>query len=94
MLYYTDNNAIVGIMYYTRRWGGDVMLTSLLNKELEQMGYKMSIHRMLDKLKEAQQVISVFASSKGSPVARAAYSRFEGVTKEYADKYDLLKYLN
>ena len=70
------------------------MLTSLLNKELEQMGYKMSIHRMLDKLKEAQQVISVFASSKGRPVAKAAYSRFEGVTKEYADKYDLLKYLN
>ena len=70
------------------------MLTSLLNKELEQMGHKMSIHRMLDKFQEAQQVISVFASSNGRPTAKAAYSRFEGVTKEYADKYDLLKYLN
>ena len=70
------------------------MLTSLLNKELEQMGHKMSIHRMLDKFQETQQVVSVFASSNGRPTAKAAYSRFEGVTKEYADKYNLLKYLN
>jgi transposase len=69
------------------------MLTSLLNKELEQMGHKMSIHRMLDKFQEAQQVVSVFASSNRRPTVKAAYSRFEGISKEYADKYDLLKYL-
>ena len=69
-------------------------LTSLLNKELEQMGHKISIHRMLDKFQEAQQVISVFASKNKKPVTQTTYSRFEGVIKEYADRYDLLKYLN
>ena len=70
------------------------MLTSLLNKELEQMGHKISIHRMLDKFQEAQQVISVFTSKNKKPTKKIAYSRFEGMTKEYADKYDLIKYLD
>jgi hypothetical protein len=69
-------------------------LTCLLNKELEQMGHKMSIRRMLDRFQEAQQVISVYASPGGKPVAKTAYSRSEGVSKEYADKYRLLEYLD
>jgi len=88
--HFTDAHICVHAFYCVLAF----MLTSLLNKELEQMGHKMSIHRMLDKLKEAQQVVSVFASSKGKPTAKAAYSRFEGITKEYSDKYDLIKYLN
>jgi hypothetical protein len=68
-------------------------LTSLLNKELEQMGHKMSIRRMLDTFQEAQQVISLYASPSGKPASTTAYSRFEGIAKEYADKYSLLKYL-
>jgi transposase len=71
-----------------------LLLASLLNKELEEMGHKMSFHSMLDKLQEAQQVISVFAAPGGKPVAKTSYSRFEGVAKEYADKYGLLNYLN
>jgi len=66
-------------------------LTGLLNKELEQMGHKVSIHRMLDKFQEAQQVISVYASPEGKPVIKTGYSRFDGVAKEYAGKYNLLK---
>jgi transposase len=69
------------------------MLASLLNKELEEMGHKMSIRRMLDKFQEAQQVISVFPSSKGNPTIKTWYSRFDGVINEYADKYGLLQYL-
>jgi transposase len=67
-------------------------LTGLLNKELEQMGHKVSIHRMLDKLQEAQQVISVYVSPEGKPTIKTGYSRFEGIAKEYADKYNLLKH--
>jgi transposase len=70
------------------------MLSSLLNKELEQMGHKISIHHMLDKFQDAQQVVSIFASPSGKPMAKTSYSRFKGVTKEYAEKYDLLKYLD
>ena len=71
-----------------------LMLTGLLNKELEQMGYKMSVHRMLDIFQEAKQVVSVFISPNGKPVVKTAYSRFEGVMKEYAEKYGLLQYVN
>ena len=70
------------------------MLTSLLNKELEQMGHKLSIHRMLDLFQSTQQVVSVYVSSGGKPVIKTGYSRFEGIPKEYADKYHLLEYLS
>ena len=71
------------------------MLATLLNKELEQMGHVVSINRMLDKFQEAQQVVSVFSTASGKkPVAKTAYSRFEGLAKEYDDKFGLLKYLN
>ena len=65
----------------------------LLNKELEEMGHKMSIRRMLDKFQEAQHVISVFSSLKGNPTIKTGYSRFDGVVNEYANKYGLLQYL-
>ena len=71
-----------------------LMLTGLLNRELEQMGYKMSVHRMLDIFQEAKQVVSVFIAPNGKPVTKTAYSRFEGVTKEYAEKHGLLQYVN
>jgi hypothetical protein len=69
------------------------MLASLLNKELDQMGYKLSIHRMLDLFQSAQQVTSVYMQSVGKPIIKTNYSRFEGIPKEYADKYKLLDYL-
>ena len=89
MRHFTDENIRVHAFYCVLA----LTLTCLLNKELEQMGHKMSIRRMLDKFQEAQQVTSVYASSGGKPVAKTAYSRFEGISKEYADKYSLLEYL-
>ena len=71
-----------------------LLLTSLMNKELELMGHKMSIHRMLDMFQKAQQVVSVFASPGNKPTVKTSYSRFEGVAKEYAEKYGLLNNLN
>jgi transposase len=66
-------------------------LTSLLNKELEYMGHKISVRRMLDVFQSAQQVISVFTSTEGRPMVKTAYSRFDGITKEYFDKHSLLE---
>jgi len=59
------------------------------------MGHSLSINRMLDKFQESQQVISVFKTTRGKkPVVKTACSRFEGIAKEYDDRYGLLKYLN
>jgi hypothetical protein len=68
------------------------MLTALLNKELKLMGHKMSIRAMLDTLQDAQQVVSIFLpiNDMAKPNTNISYSRLEGITKLYADKYDLL----
>jgi transposase len=70
-----------------------LMLASLLNKELEEMGHKMSINRMIDEFKRAQQVITVFPVGDKKKTAVSSFSRFEGVVKEYAEKYKLEKYV-
>ena len=46
---------------------------------------------MLDAFQSAQQVISVFTSTEGKPLAKTAYSRFGGITKEYFDKHSLFE---
>jgi len=68
-------------------------LSCLLNKELGQMGHEVSIRHMLDKFREAQQVMSVYKPVKGKPRIKTAYSRFEGMALEYSDKYGLLEYI-
>ena len=70
-----------------------LMLTSLMNAELERMGHKMSIHRMLDEFQKAKQVISVYASHGKKPTMTTGYSRLEGIAKDYADAYNLLQYV-
>jgi transposase len=89
--HFTDANIRVHAFYCVLAY----MLAALLNKELKQMGHDVSINRMLDKFQEAQQVISVFNPAGGKkPVVKTAYSRFEGIAKDYDEKYGLLKYLN
>ena len=88
--HFTDDHIRVHAFYCVLA----LTLASLLNKELEMMGSKMSVRRMLDKFQEAQQVISVYASPKGKPTVKTAYSRFDGITKEYSNKYNLLEYLD
>jgi len=87
--HYTDEQIRVHVFYCVLA----LLLTCLLNKELEQMGHKVSIRHMLDKFREAQQVISVYSLVNGKPTTKTAYSRFEGLAKEYADKYGLLDYI-
>ena len=89
MRHFTDENIRVHAFYCVLA----LMLSCLLNKELEQMGHKMSIRRTLDTFQDAKQVISVFASAKGKPTVKTGYSRFDGIAKEYADKYNLLELL-
>jgi transposase len=69
------------------------MLACLLNKELDLMGYKLSIHRMLDIFQIPQQVTSVYIQSERKPIVKTSYSRFEGIPKEYAEKYNMMQYL-
>jgi len=84
--HFTDDHIRVHAFYCVL----SLTLTNLLNKELEQMGHLMSIRRMLDAFQSAQQVVSVYLSHKGKPMVKTAYSRFEGIAKEYFDKHSLL----
>jgi len=69
-----------------------LLLASLLNKEFAQMGEKISIHRMLDKLGEVQQVVTVFPKVGKKNSSQVSFSRLNGMVKEYMKKYGLLKY--
>jgi transposase len=90
MRHFTDSKIRVHAFYCVL----SLVLAAVLNKELEQMGHKMSIHHMIDTFQQAQQVTAVFSPARGKPIVKVAYSRFDGVVKEYADKFTLLKYLN
>jgi transposase len=70
-----------------------LMLASLLNKEIEEMGYKMSINRMIDVFKRAQQVITVFPAGEKKKVAISSFTCFEEMVKEYIEKHKLKKYV-
>lgn len=69
-----------------------LLLASLLNKEVEQLGEKMSIHRMLEQFGEAQQVITVFPKVGKKKTSEISFSRLNGIVKAYVEKYGLLKY--
>jgi len=55
MYHFTDSKIRVHAFYCVIA----LQLSSLLNLELEDMGYKTSIHRMLNCFQEVQQVITV-----------------------------------
>ena len=90
MRHFTDDNIRVHAFYCVLA----LTLTNLLNKELNQMGHVMSVRRMLDVFQAVQQVISVYSIDKGKPVVKTAYSRLDGVVKEYTDKYKLLEFVS
>ena len=71
-----------------------LLLTSLLNRELQDMGHRISIHRMLELFQSAQQVITVFPENNtyGKQVV-TSYSGLDGIVKLYIEKYNLLQYI-
>jgi transposase len=88
--HFTDTHVRVHAFYCVLSY----MLTCLLNKELDSMGYKISINKMLDLFQIPQQVTSIYKQPNSKPVVKTNYSRFEGIPKEYADKYKIMQYLS
>jgi transposase len=83
--HFTDNHIRVHAFYCVLA----LLLASLLNKELEIMGHKMSIRAMLDSFADVQQVVSLFSSSDVDFYACTSYSRLEGIPKLYIDHHHL-----
>ena len=68
-----------------------LLIVSLLNRELEEMGYKMSVDRMLDSFQLVRQVITYF-SIDGKKKRVSSFSDMDGFVKEYIDKYNLKQF--
>jgi len=68
-----------------------LLLCSILNRELEKLGHKNSINRMLSMLQEVQQVITVFPKKRGK-VSKSSFSKLDGDAKQMIEKLDLMKY--
>ena len=75
-----------------RPQGLAMTLCSVLNRELEDMGYKMSINSMINCLMEVQQVITVFSQSGKKQVSKSSLSRLDGMAKTIIENLGLLKY--
>jgi transposase len=69
-----------------------LMLSNVLNREIEGMGYKMSVKEMLGMLSEVQQVITVFPQRGKKHISKSSFSRLNGVAKDIIDKFDLMKH--
>jgi transposase len=86
--HYTDSHIKVHTFYCVL----SLMLCSLLQIEMEQLGYNMSIHKLLDTLCEIKQVITVFPKVKNTQINKSSFAGLDGVAKEYFDHYGLIKY--
>ena len=69
-----------------------LLLASLLNKELDFMGHKLSIHHMIDVFTRSQQVFSLFPSPDGKIITHTSYSRLDGIVMDFVSKFNLLDY--
>lgn len=58
-----------------------LLLCSILKKEIEKLGYPMSIDNVLENLSDVQQVITVF-SEKKKRISKTSFSRLNGTAKE------------
>jgi transposase len=86
--HFTDSNIRVHAFYCVLA----LLLTSLLNRELEEIGHKSSIHKMLDNFQSVQQVITYFPSNAKKQRCVYSFSGLEDHSLEYIKKYDLTKY--
>jgi hypothetical protein len=88
MHHFTDSNIRVHAFYCFLA----LLLTSLLNKELEQMGHRVSIRKMLDEFQDVRQVITVFPSKDNKKQQVSSFTCMEGFVKEYIDRVGLINF--
>jgi transposase len=69
-----------------------LMLCSVLQLEMERIGYDLTIDQSLDILSRAKQVITEFPNDKRKSVKKSSFSGLNGIAKEYIDLYGLTKY--
>jgi hypothetical protein len=66
-----------------------LLIVSLLQRELDGMGYKMSVERMLDGFQLVRQVITHFPAIGKKKRSVSSFSDISGFAKEYIDKNNL-----
>jgi len=86
--HYTDDKIRVHAFYCVLA----LLIVSLLNRELEDMGYKMSVERMLDGFQLVRQVITYFPAIGKQKQCVSTLSDMDGFAKEYIDKYNLKQF--
>jgi transposase len=69
-----------------------LLIVSLLHRELEEMGYTMSVERMLDGFQLVRQVITYFPTIGKKKRCVSSFSDLNGFVKEYIDKHNLKQF--
>jgi transposase len=69
-----------------------LLIVSLLHRELEDMGYRISVERMLDGFQFVRQVITYFPAIGKKKRYVSSFSDIDGFVKEYIDKHNLKQF--
>jgi transposase len=88
--HYTDSNVKVHAFYCVLA----LMLCNVLNRELELMGYRMSVNHMIDMLNLVKEIKMTFVISDKKTVDKTSVCNYEGISKQYFEKYRLMRYLS
>ena len=86
--HFTDKHITVHTFYCVLA----LTLASVLNLEFKNMGYNISINRMLKELSEIKQIINFYVYNKIKPTKTIIYTEITGIYKIFFDKFDLFKY--
>jgi transposase len=69
-----------------------LLIVSLLHRELWDMGYRVSVERMLDGFQLVKQVITYFPPIGKKKRCVSSFSDIDGFAKEYIDKHNLKQF--
>ena len=86
--HFTDKHITVHTFYCVLA----LTLASVLNLEFKNLGYNISINRMLKELSEIKQIINFYIYNKIKPTKTITYTEITGFYKIFFDKFDLFKY--
>jgi transposase len=90
--HWTDNMIRVHAFYCVLA----LTLCSLMNLEMERLGHRMSIPKMLEKFGKVTKTIQIYESKKGQPIEKVTTTPLgkedKGI-KDYIQKYHLKKYI-
>jgi transposase len=87
--HFTDDHITVHAFYCVLA----LMLCSVMNKEFEQLGHKMSINHMVEILNHVRQAKMIFPAAGKKKIEKTSISNLSGAALQYFNEHKILNHL-